>query len=246
MNEKFLWASKHVGIAVGGALAVTGLFLAAPKNMVTWRRVEQERTALGMNYAEVSYVRVGEALPKGFTVTRTIYGNHETKALGTALLFFGSTLVWGFSQALVPEYERIERTYHKIRQSEFELEDVQVTQNTEVARWAIELDAQGDISRMLNPPVPYIEEEADDEDEGTAGGHKAIEPSKFSETYTGFLGWLQSKEIRQATVRELAQKSFNGKKIPSDQIRRWVDELSVDGLAEWLDEDKKEFRLLNT
>lgn len=94
-----------------------------------------------------------------------------------------------------------------------------MTQNTEVARWAIELDAQSDISRMLNPPTPYIEEEPDDEDESTGREHKAIEPSKFSETYTGFLGWLQSKEIRQGTVRELAQKSFNGKKIPSDQSR---------------------------
>ncbi|NMG06815.1 hypothetical protein [Brasilonema sp. UFV-L1] len=39
-------------------------------------------------------------------------------------------------------------------------------------------------------------------------------------------------------VRDLAQLSFNGKKTPSEQIRRWVDELCVDELAEWLDEDK--------
>jgi hypothetical protein len=132
---------------------------------------------------------------------------------------------------------------HKIRRSEWELEDVEVSQNTEVARWAIELDAQGDISRMLNPPTPYMEDEPEDEE---SSAQKAIEPTKFSETYTGFLGWLHSKEIRQATVRDLAQRSFNGKKIPSEQIRRWVDELAGDGLAEWLDEEKREFRLLNT
>jgi hypothetical protein len=243
MNDNFIWASKHGGIAIGGALAVTGLFLAAPQTMITWHKVENERKAFGMNYTEVTYVRAGETPPEGFTVTDTVYGSHETKALGTALLFLGSSLVWSFSQALVPEYERLERLNHKIRRSEWELEDVEVSQNTEVARWAIELDAQGDISRMLNPPTPYMEDEPEDEE---SSAQKAIEPTKFSETYTGFLGWLHSKEIRQATVRDLAQRSFNGKKIPSEQIRRWVDELAGDGLAEWLDEEKREFRLLNT
>ncbi|MUH00353.1 hypothetical protein F7734_52030 [Scytonema sp. UIC 10036] len=242
MNQKFLWATKHWGLGVGASLAVVGIVLAAPENMNTWRRVEKTSEFFGQTYTESTYIRMDEIIPQGYEVTALAYGRHEMKALGAGLLFLGSAMVWGFAQALVPEYERLEKTNHRIRKSEFELEDIQIQQNTEVARWSIELDAQSDISKMLNPPKPYIEESVEDEEESE---QKALEGAKFSDTYTGFLGWLQSKEIRQATVRDLAQKSFNGKKIPSEQIRKWVDELCVDGLAEWLDEEKKEFRLLN-
>lgn len=244
MNEKFLWATKHWGMGIGGCMAIAGLVLAAPENMNTWQQVERSGQFLGQTYTENTYIRMGEALPSGYQVIGITLGKHETKALGTGLLFLGSAMVWGFAQALVPEYDRLEEINHKVRQSEFELEDIQINQNVEVQRWAIELDAQSDISAMLNPPKAYLQDEENDEEEeerkALLGGG-----TKFSETYTGFLGWLNSKEIRQATIRDLAQKSFNGKKNPSEQIRKWIDELCADGLAEWLDEEKKEFRLLS-
>lgn len=247
MNDKFILASKHWGVGVGGCLAIAGLILAAPENMNTWRQVERSSQFFNQAYTETTYIRLSETVPAGYRVTSSTFGKHETKTLGVGLLLLGSAMVWGFAQALVPEYDRIERTNHKIRQSEFELQDVEIEQNTEVSRWAIELDAQTDISNMLNPPKAYLQDEDDEEDEEEKE-RKALKGSggaKFSETYTGFLGWLNSKDIRQAKVRELAQLSFNGKKIPSEQIRKWVDELCVDELAEWLDEEKKEFRLLN-
>lgn len=239
MNSKFIWQSKHWGIAIGCASAVTGLILAVPNNVNTWRQIEKHSQVLGYKYIDISYIRQNEIIPEGFEVTNLIPGQHGIKALGTGLLFMGCAMIWGFSQALSKDYERIEKTNWKIRQSEFELEDIQIDQNVEVQRWAIELDAQSDISNMLNPPKAYLEEAEEEEEEENP------DKQKFSENAIGYLGWLQAKNFIQAKVRDLAQLSFNGKKIPTDQIRKWIDELCTDGVTEWLDEDKKEFRILN-
>lgn len=238
MNSKFIWQSKHWGIAIGCASAITGIILAIPKNVNTWRQIEKHSQVFGYKYNDISYIRSNEIIPEGFEVTNIIPGQYEIKALGTGLLFMGSAMIWGFSQALVKEYERLEKTNWKIRQSEFELEDIQIDQNVEVQRWAIELDAQSDISNMLNPPKAYLEEAEEEEEENP-------DKQKFSENAVGYLGWLQAKNFSQAKVRDLGMLRFNRRQPKAEEIRKWIDELCVDGVAEWLDEKKNEFRLLN-
>ncbi len=237
MNSKLIWQSKHWGIGIGCASAIVGLILAVPENVNTWRLVEKHNQVFGYKYNDINYIRTNEIIPPGFEVTNLIPGKHEMKALGTGLLFMGSAMIWGFSQALVKDYERLETTNWKIRQSEFELKNIEIEQNTEVQRWAIELDSQGDISKMQQASVSYMGEGEKEEEEKP-------ENQKFSENAIGYLAWLQSKNFNQAKVRDLGMLHFNKRQPKAEEIRKWIDELCVDGIAQWLDEKKNEFKLL--
>ncbi|KAB8313972.1 hypothetical protein SD81_040290 [Tolypothrix campylonemoides VB511288] len=239
MNPKFVWQSKHLGLGVGVVLAGLGLFLAVPENVNTWRRIEKTSKVFGYEIKESTYIRLNEFLPQGFAEVEMIPGRVEYKALGTGLLFLGSAMSLVFSSILLREYERIEQTNYIVRQSEFELEDLQLNQNTEVARWAIELDAQADISTMLNPSVQYLQEPQEEETEEIK--------DTFSETSTGFLGWVREKKpnVSQFKVTDLCKLRFNKRLLKVDEIRKFVDDLVASEVAEWLDDSKSTFRLLN-
>ena len=237
MNSTFIWQSKHLGLGVGIALSGLGFFLAVPNNMNSWIKIQKTSVVMGFELLETTYVRTNEIIPDGYQIAEApVKGYHEIKAMGTGLMLLGSAMSLCFSSILKKEYERIEQSNYRLRQSEFELEDLHRDQTTEVARWAIELDAQSDISAMLNPPKAYLEDLDTEHSE---------EAQHFSETSTGFLGWLQSKGIQQAKVRDIAQKSFNNKKIPTETLRLWVDDLVNNGVAIWIDDKKSEFKLLS-
>lgn len=242
MNPKFLWQSKHLGLGIGVSLTLLGLFLAVPENINSWKKVEKTYTIGGFAFQDITHIRMNEAIPEGFEVTEAIPGKTEYKALGTGLMFLGSVLSLCFSSILVKEYERIEQSNYRLRQSEFELEDLHRDQTTEVARWAIELDAQADISAMLNPPKAYLPDSEDEPDNDT-----------FSETTFGFLAWLKTKELdfSKISVSKVTSLSFksreNGsKKLSVTQVRSFVDELISSNTTEWLDDKKSEFRLKDT
>ncbi|MUH01128.1 hypothetical protein F7734_56240 [Scytonema sp. UIC 10036] len=237
MNPKFIWQSKHLGLGVGIALSGLGLFLAVPENMNTWIKVQKTYTIGSFEFQDTTHIRINETTPQGYAVVELIPGKTEYKALGTGLMFLGSVLSLCFSSILVKEYERIEQSNYRLRQSEFELEDLHLDQTTEVARWAIELDAQADISKMLNPPKAYLPDSEEDEPDN----------DKFSETSTGFLGWLKTKNLDTSHIKvsQVGSLSFNGRKLKADEIRKFVDELVTSEVAEWLDDKKSEFRLLS-
>lgn len=71
------------------------------------------------------------------------------------------------------------------------------------------------------------------------------EGGSYPETGKGFFLWLVEKEIRQSKVREISQKSYNGKHLSSEQVRSFVDDQAEQQVAEWLDEGKNQFRLIN-
>ncbi len=123
-----------------------------------------------------------------------------------------------------------------VRQSEFKLADLEYTQGVEVDRWAIELDAQQQISNMIQSPKSYYESEDE---------HPKTEP-EFSRTTTGFLAWLQQKSEKLGNtfeVRWCRQQSFVGKKPTQDEIITWVTELVNIEQVEW-EEEGKSFKLI--
>lgn len=241
MNNDAIWQAKHWGLGIGALMSMSGLIMAAPGNMQTWKKYESTDKFLGFDYNKSAIVRVSEPIPAGYKLVGYIRGNHEFKGLGATMMILGSTLLFGCATALKPEYERIERYNHLVRQSEFDLKDYEYRQEVEVERWDIDINAQKRISQKLQPPKSYYPPE--DSDQPKLKG----EP-EFSRTATGFLAWLQQKAESKGNsfeVRWCCQQSFSGKKPTKEEVTTWITELIQIEQAEWLDEEKKNFRLLN-
>ena len=240
MNNKAVWLAKHWGLGTGILMTISGLVMASPGYMQSWvvSKGSNKLPILEVKYDEIITTRFNEDVPRGYKPIKFIPDNHELKGLGTSMMILGTSLLFGCANALKKEYERLETANWMVRQSEFKLADLEYTQGVEVDRWAIELHAQQQISNMIQPPKSYYEQE--DEQPKT-------EP-EFSRTATGFLAWLQKKaEILGNTfeVRWCRQQSFAGKKPTQEEIVTWVTELVQIEQAEWVDEDKKNFRLLD-
>lgn len=241
MNNKAVWQLLHWGLGIGVVLSAAGLFMAAPDNMQTWKASKTTDKILGQTYTTITYLRVTEELPTGSKLIGYIRGKHELKGLGATMLILGSTLMFGCATVLKDKYERIERYNWMIRQSEFELGDYEYSREVEVERWSIDIDAQKRISNMQQPKASYYAETEDDQP-------KLKSEPEFSRTATGFLGWLQQKAETKGNsfeVRWCCQQSFNGKKPTKEEVTAWVTELIQIEQVEWLDEEKKNFRLLN-
>ena len=240
MNNKALWLTKHWGLGIGVVMSVSGLIMAAPGNMMTWKisQGSDKEPFLGTTYTTTAVTRINELIPNKYKLIAIIRDNHELKGLGTSMMILGTSLLFGCANALKKEYERLETANWMVRQSEFKLADLEYTQGVEVDRWAIELEAQQQISNMIQSPKSYY----DKEDE-----QPKLEP-EFSRTATGFLAWLQQKAEKignKFEVRWCMQQSFAGKKGTKEEIITWVMQLVQIEQAEWLDQEKKSFRLLN-
>ncbi len=248
--DKEIWVTQHWGIGIGLVSAVAGLVLAAPENMNTWQLYERKYTESlpgipllssprKVTHRETFYLRPDELPPDGSKLIAVIPGNQEIKTLGVGLLLFGSSLTWAMAQALVPEYKRMEQLNWRIRRSEFELENVELEQNVEVQDFVIRISAEKEITRMLTAPKSYMGEEQESDEK---------EP-ELTRTATGFFAWLQEKAKKNGSndfeVRWCCSQSFAGKKSSKFEVTSWVDELAQMGATEWLDEEKKTFRLIN-
>ncbi len=241
MNNKALWLAKHWGLGIGAFMSLSGLVMAAPGNMMTWEisQGSDKDPFLGMQYTTTITTRFNEPIPNKYKFIGTIQDNHELKGLGTSMMILGTSLLFGCAQLLKKEYERLETANWMVRQSEFKLADLEYTQGVEVDRWAIELDAQQQISNMIQPPKDYY----DTEDE------QAKPEPEFSRTATGFLAWLTKKAQERNTntfeIKWCRVQSWAGQKYSTEQIINWVEELVNVEQVEWLDTEKKSFRLLN-
>ena len=106
-------------------------------------------------------------------------------------------------------------------------------------RWAIELNAQREISNLQQPPKKYYETEDE---------QPKPEP-EFSRTATGFLAWLTKKAQERNTntfeIKWCRVQSWAGQKYSTEQIINWVEELVNVEQVEWVDTERKSFRLLN-
>ena len=238
MNNKALWLAKHWGLGIGVVMSVSGLVMASPGYMQSWVISQANNLApfFQIKYKTVATTRAQEDIPRGYTPIRFIPDSHELKGLGTSMMLLGTTLILGCANSLKKEYERIETANWMVRQSEFKLADLEYTQGVEVDRWAIELDAQQQISNMIQSPKSYYEQE----------DNQPKPQSEFSRTATGFLAWLQKKaETLGDTfeVRWCRQQSFAGKKPTQDEIIIWVTELVNIEQAEWVEEGKS-FKLI--
>ena len=240
MNNKAVWLTKHWGLGIGAFMSLSGLVMAAPGNMMTWRisQGSDKDPFLGIPYTTTVTTRLYEPIPNKYKLIGTIRDNHELKGLGTSMMILGTSLLFGCANSLKKEYERLETANWMVRQSEFKLADLEYTQGVEVDRWAIELEAQQQISNMIQSPKSYYD---------TENEQSKPEP-EFSRTCTGFLAWLQQKAEKIGNTFELRwcmQQSFGGKKPTKEEIISWVTELVQIEQVEWLDQEKKSFRLLN-
>ena len=71
---------------------------------------------------------------------------------------------------------------------------------------------------------------------------------QYKRNAIGFLAWLQQKSEKLGNtfeVRLCGMQSFSGKKSTKEEIITWVTELVQIEQVEWVDEEKKSFRLLN-
>ena len=240
MNDKAVWLTKHWGLGIGVVMSISGLVIASPGYMQSW--VVSQRSnkfpVFEVKYDEIITTRFNQEVLRGYKPIKFIADNHELKGLGTSIMILGTSLLFGCANSLKKEYQRLETANWMVRQSEFKLADLEYTQGVEVDRWAIELEAQQQISNMQQPPKSYY----DKEDE-----QPKPEP-EFSRSATGFLAWLQQKSEKLGNnfeVRWCMQQSFAGKKPTKEEIMIWVAELVTVEQMEWLDQDKKNFRLLN-
>ena len=238
MNSKALWLAKHWGLGTGILMSISGLIMAAPGNMQSWviSQANNKAPFLQIKYKTIAVTRFDEDVPSGYKPIKFIADNHELKGLGTSMMILGTSLLFGCANALKKEYERLETANWMVRQSEFKLADLEYTQGVEVDRWAIELDAQQQISNMIQPPKNYYEQSDE---------QPKIEPG-FSRTCTGFLAWLQQKAEQLGNdfeVRWCRQQSFAGKKPTQEEIIIWVTELVNIEQAEWVEEGKS-FKLI--
>ena len=240
MNNKAVWLAKHWGLGTGILMTISGLVMASPGYMQSWivSQANNQAPFFQIKYKTITITRFNEDVPRGYTPISFIPDSHELKGLGTSMMLLGTTLIRVCANSLKKEYERLETANWMVRQSEFKLADLEYTQNTEVDRWAIELDAQQQISNMIQPPKSYYD---------TENEQSKPEP-EFSRTCTGFLAWLQQKAEKLGNTFELRwcmQQSFGGKKPTKEEIISWVTELVQIEQVEWVDEEKKSFRLLN-
>ena len=241
MNNKAIWLTKHWGLGIGVLMSVTGLVMAAPGNMQSWviSQANNKTPFLQVKFKTIATTRLNEDIPKGYTPISFIADQHELKGLGTSMMLLGTSLILGCANSLKKEYERLERANWMVRQSEFTLADLEYTQGVEVDRWAIELDAQQQISNMQQPPKKYYD---------TENEQSKPEP-EFSRSATGFLAWLTKKaQERNSNTFEIKWcrvQSWAGQKYSTEQIISWVEELVNVEQLEWVDTEKKSFRLLN-
>ncbi|MBO3463016.1 hypothetical protein G7B40_041085 [Aetokthonos hydrillicola Thurmond2011] len=246
LTKQGVWLAKHWGLAIGSIMGFGGLCLAVPGNMVTWSKYQQTNNILGVSYTTEQYAPINSPPPFGFKLVGILPDSHSVKGLGASLALLGSTILFMSANSLKKEYERLEFTNWQIRQSEFELTDYEYGQSVEVDRYAIDLQYQQQISNMLNPPVAYHPEELTSPEDQP---RLKAEP-EFSRTCTGFLAWLKQEKFQKFenkfVVRVLAQQSFPQKKLSTEEIRSFVDELVQVEQVSWLDEEKSSFRLLNS
>ena len=240
MNNKAIWLTKHWGLGISTLMSISGLVMASPGYMQSWivSQANNQAPFFQIKYKTITITRFNEDVPRGYTPISFIPDSHELKGLGTSMMLLGTTLILGCANSLKKEYERLETANWMVRQSEFKLADLEYTQGVEVDRWAIELDAQQQISNMQQPPKNYYEKE---------DVQPKLEP-EFSRTATGFLAWLQQKAEKLGNtfeVRWCGMQSFGGQKTSKEQIIIWVTEMIQIEQAEWVDEEKKSFRLLD-
>ncbi len=237
---------KQAACLVGAGLCIGGIFLAIPDTYKTWKYVrESNKNIFGETHPFELIYRIEEEVPSGHKPYKSIRGQSQRKLTGMLLLFFGGNMAWFFGQSLADEFEIIEKRCFKIRQSEFLIEDTTLRTGTEVEQTMIELDMLGKLAyyqKGFRPDnVTYLPSDKEEEEKTASDG----DSGKYPVTANGFFMWLLDRNWRQAKVRELSQKSFNNTKLPVERIRGFVDELIEQKLAEWLDEGKNEFRLLN-
>ena len=239
MNNKAIWLTKHWGLGIGVVMSISGLVMAAPGNMQSWviSQANNKTPFLQVKFKTIATTRFNEDVPRGYTPISFIQDNHELKGLGTSMMLLGTSLILGCANSLKKEYERLETANWMVRQSEFTLADLEYTQGVEVDRWAIELEAQQQISNMIQSPKSYYEVE---------DSTPKPEPD-FSRTATGFLAMLQQKAEKIGNtfeVRWCCQQSLSGKKSTIAEVMNWVEELVKIEQVEWVGDDKKNFRLL--
>ena len=240
MNNKALWLTKHWGLAIGTLMSISGLIMATPGNMQSWvvSQANNQAPFFQIKYKTVITTRLNEDVPKGYKPISFLPDSHELKGLGTSMMILGTSLILGCANSLKKEYERLETANWMVRQSEFKLADLEYSQGVEVERWAIELEAQQQISNMQQPPKSYYE---------NVDEQSKPEP-EFSRSATGFLAWLQQKAEKLGNtfeVRWCCQQSLSGKKSTVAEVMNWVEELVKIEQLEWVDDEKKSFRLLN-
>ena len=241
MNNKAVWLTKHWGLGTGILMTICGIVMASPGYMQSWvvSKGSNKLPILEVNYNEIITTRFNEDVPRGYKPIKFIPDSHELKGLGTSMMILGTSLLFGCASALKEEYRRLETANWIIKQSEFELTDLKYSQNVEVNRWAIELHAQREISNLQQPPKKYYE---------TENEQPKPEP-EFSRTATGFLAWLTKKaEERNSNTFEIKWcrvQSWAGQKYSTEQIINWVEELVNVEQVEWVDTERKSFRLLN-
>ncbi len=228
------------GLGIGVLMSISGLIMASPGYMQSWviSQGSNKFPVFEVKYDEIITTRFNEDVPSGYKPISFIPDSHELKGLGASMMLLGTSLLFGCAQLLKKEYERLETANWMIRQSEFKLADLEYTQGVEVDRFAIEYDAQQQISNMQQPPKKYYD---------TENEQPKPEP-EFSRTATGFLAFLQQKAEKLGTtfeVRWCGMQSFGGKKSTKEEIMNWVAELVQIEQVEWVDEEKKSFRLLN-
>ena len=229
---------------VGAALCIGGLFLAIPDTYKSWKFAkESTKNLFGQDQEQISIYRIEEQMPSQGTVFKIVQGQSQRKITGLVLLFFGGNLAWYFGQALADEFEIIEKRCFKIRQSEFLIEDTTLRSGTEVHQTMIEMDMLNQLAyyqKGFRPDdVTYLPPDVE-ETEDSKGG----ETEKFPETVNGFFMWLLEKGITQATVRDISRKWFNDGHLSADKVRAFVDGLVAEKLAEWIGEEKNEFKLV--
>ncbi len=237
---------KQAACFVGAGLCIGGIFLAIPDTYKTWKFVRDfNKNIFGQRQESVAIYRFEEEIPIHAKPYKIIHGQSQRKIAGMLLLFFGGNLAWFFGQSLADEFEIIEKRCFKIRQSEFLIEDTTLLTGTEVEQTMIEMDMLGKLAyyqQGFRPDnVTYLPPDTEEEQKTPADA----DSGKYPVTANGFFMWLIDRNWRQAKVRDVSQKSFNNTKLPAEQVRGFVEELIGQKLAEWLDESKNEFRLLN-
>ena len=244
MNRTIAVRQIKQGFCVLGiGLCIGGMFLSIPDTYKSWRFTRVSRNNFfNASYTEEKIYRFEEPVPASENPYKIVYGQSQRKVSGVILIFFGGNLAWFFGQTLADEFSIIEKRRWKVRQSEFLIENTQLRTGTEVQQTMLEMDLLSRLSEFQQgfkpDEITYL---PDDEVEET----NEPEGDKYPETANGFFLWLMDKNIRQAKIRDISQKSFNNKHLSAEQVRGFVDELTGQRLAEWLDEGKNEFRLLN-
>lgn len=234
---------KQALACLGIGMMLGGIFLAVPDTYNSWKFVRHNaRDIFGQRYVEEKIYRFGEDAPR-IKPYKVIQGQAQRKIQGVILLFFGGNIAWFFGQCLADEFEVIERRRWKVRQIEFVEEDTTLMTGAQVQQTMIEMDLLSRLSEFQQgfrpDEIKYLPEDEGEDTEAQGEG------GKYPESANGFFMWLIDKNIQQAKVRELSQKSFNNGHLSADRIRGFVQELIGQKLAEWLDDAKSEFRLLN-